>query len=110
MNLNVALQMAALGESMALARHANISDNTYFEVLEKNVSYSPLVKLKEPSLRRGDYSPQFSIKHMLKDMRLARGTMKPESLPQLDAVCERLQRAEVAGLGDEDFSALVKVM
>jgi 3-hydroxyisobutyrate dehydrogenase-like beta-hydroxyacid dehydrogenase len=108
-NLNVALQMAALGESLALARRAGIGDDTYFSVLEKNISCSPLVKLKEANLRSGDFPPQFSIKHMSKDMRLARGAAGAQALPQLNAVCEQLRRAEAAGWGSEDFSAMVKL-
>lgn len=110
LNLNVALQMAALGESLTLARRLGVSDEIFFRVLEKNVAYSPLVKMKEPKLRAGDFSAQFSIKHLHKDMRLAQGTVGAGRFPLLDGVREILQRAEAGGLGQEDFSAMIKLL
>ena len=110
LNLNVAIQMTALAESLTFARRAGVPDECFFRVLEKNVAYSPLVKMKEPKLRGGDYSPQFSIKHLHKDLRLAQGVPGAETLPLLGGVRAILQRAESGGLGAEDFSAVIKML
>lgn len=110
MNLNIAAQMEALCESLTLARRAGISDDTFFGALAKNVSYSGVAKLKEPKLRAGDYAPQFSVKHMFKDMRLASSLNGCEEMPVLDAVRLALAAAAQAGYGEEDFSALMKVL
>ena len=110
MNLNLAVQMQALSEALTLARRAGISDDVFFGALGKNVGCSGLVKLKEPKVRAGDFAPQFSVKHMLKDMRLASGINGCEDFPVLDTVRDRLAAADRAGLGDEDFSALIKLM
>lgn len=110
MNLNIALVMGALAESLSFARRAGISDDTYFQVLEKNASSTALAKLKEPKLRAGDFSPQFSVKHMHKDMRLAHGTLDPARFPLLETIRGQLQRAEGEGLGGEDFSVLLKLL
>ncbi|HTB80132.1 MAG TPA: NAD(P)-dependent oxidoreductase [Opitutaceae bacterium] len=111
LNLNIAVQMEGLGEALTMARRAGISDDVFFRVIEKNVSNSGLVKLKEAKLRTGDFSPQFSVKHMHKDMRLASATASPMGvLPLLEAVRERLRLAEERGSADEDFSALLKLL
>jgi 3-hydroxyisobutyrate dehydrogenase len=110
MNLNIAAQMQAVSEALVLARRAGISDDVFFGALGKNVGYSGLVKLKEPKLRSGDFAPQFSVKHMLKDMRLASRMNGCEDFPVLDTVRDRLAAAERAGLADEDFSALIKLL
>ncbi|HEY9247736.1 MAG TPA: NAD(P)-dependent oxidoreductase [Rariglobus sp.] len=110
MNLNIAAQMQALSEALVLARRAGISDDVFFGALGKNVGYSGLVKLKEPKLRGGDFSPQFSVKHMLKDMRLASRINGCEDFPVLDTVRDRLAAADRAGWADEDFSALIKLL
>jgi 3-hydroxyisobutyrate dehydrogenase-like beta-hydroxyacid dehydrogenase len=73
MNLNLALMMEALSESLTLARAEGIPDEKYFEALHLNVGRSGLSDLKEPKLREKDYAPQFSLKHMNKDLRLALG-------------------------------------
>jgi 3-hydroxyisobutyrate dehydrogenase-like beta-hydroxyacid dehydrogenase len=109
MNLNIAGQMQALAESLTLARQAGIADDFYFQVLAKNVSYSGLSRLKESKLKTGDFAPQFSIKHMHKDMRLAENTGQGE-LALLKTVRGCLARAEQAGMGDEDFSALIRLL
>jgi 3-hydroxyisobutyrate dehydrogenase-like beta-hydroxyacid dehydrogenase len=110
MNLNLAAQMQALGEALTLARRAGVTDEVFFEALAKNAGYSGLTKLKEPKLKAGDFSPQFSVKHMYKDLRLASRTAAGGAFPVLDAVREALKTAEARGMGEEDFSALIKVL
>jgi 3-hydroxyisobutyrate dehydrogenase-like beta-hydroxyacid dehydrogenase len=111
MNLNIAAQMEALSEALTLARRAGISDDIFFGALSRNVSQSGVAKLKEPKLRSGDFSAQFSVKHMLKDMRLASGMVDGgEAFPVLDAMRARFAAAEQAGLGDKDFSSLIKLL
>ena len=110
MNLNIAAQMQALAESLTLARQAGITDDVYFGALVQNVSYSGVAKLKEPKLRAADFAPQFSVKHMHKDMRLAAKTAACDDFAVLDAVRETLKTAEARGMGDEDFSAMIKVI
>jgi 3-hydroxyisobutyrate dehydrogenase-like beta-hydroxyacid dehydrogenase len=110
MNLNISAQMQALSEALTIARNAGISDDTFFNVVAKNVSYSGLTKLKEPKLRAGDFSPQFSIKHMLKDMRLASAMNGCADFPALDTIRECLAKAAASGYADEDFAALIKLL
>jgi len=110
MNLNIAAQMQGLSEALTLARRAGIGDEVFFNALGQNVSYSGVTKLKEPKLRAGDFAPQFSVKHMHKDLRLASRTAACDDFPVLEAVREALKTAEARGLGDEDFSSLIKVI
>ncbi len=110
MNLNIAVQMQGLGEALTFARNAGVSDETFFTVIKKNVSNSGLVALKEPKLRGEDFSPQFSVKHMLKDMRLASRTLGCEEMPMLDTIRGCLHATAQAGYADEDFSALIRLL
>lgn len=110
MNLNVAALMGALAEAVTLSRRAGIPDDLFFSVLSRNVGNSGLVKLKEPKLRAGDFSPQFSVKHLLKDLRLASRINGCEDFPVLDTLREVYAAADRQGLGNEDFSAIVKLL
>jgi 3-hydroxyisobutyrate dehydrogenase-like beta-hydroxyacid dehydrogenase len=110
MNLNLAVMIEGLGEALTFARRAGISDDLFFEALSRNVGASGLSRLKEPKLRAGDYAPQFSVKHMHKDMRLASSAAGPGRLPLLEAARERLRLAEERGSGDEDFCAVMKLL
>lgn len=110
MNLNLAIQMEGIAESLAFARKGGISDDTFFAVLAKNVGYSGLVKLKEAKLRAGDFAPQFSVKHMHKDMRLASATAGCAEFPLLEGVREQLKRAQANGMADDDFCSLLRLL
>lgn len=110
MNVNLAVQMQGTCEALTLARKAGISDEVFFGVFARNMGYSPLSKLKEPKLRAGDFAPQFSVKHMLKDLRLASRINGCQDFPALDTVREQLARAERAGYADEDYIALIKLL
>jgi 3-hydroxyisobutyrate dehydrogenase-like beta-hydroxyacid dehydrogenase len=110
MNLQIAVVMQALVEGLMYARRAGINDDLFFQALEHNASRSGLVGLKEAKLRTADYSPQFSVKHLRKDVRLALGTAGSGQLPAATLLADLLGQAEAAGLGDEDFSALAKLL
>ena len=107
-NLQVAIQMQGICESLQLARHAGASDEDFFRVLEATALWSGFHAFKEPKLRSGDFSPQFSIKHMLKDIRLA--TELGGSTPLGLAVRERLIEADRRGLSEQDMSALIETL
>ena len=110
MNLNIAVQMQGLAEARTLAAAAGIGDDVFYGALAKNVSYSGLVKLKEPKLRAGDFAPQFSVKHLHKDLRLAAAAAGCTELPAMDAARRQLKTAVARGLGDSDFSVMITLL
>ena len=110
MNVNIALVCQALSESLTLSRAAGLSDETYFAALKLNASRSGVSDLKEPKLRAGDYSPQFSLKHMDKDLRLALEGAEVLSVPHLRHLKALSAQGMAAGWGDEDFSVLMRLM
>lgn len=110
MNLQIAGVMEAMCEGLTFARSAGITDDTFFQVLECNVANSGLTKLKGEKLRTADFAPQFSVKHLCKDLRLAVETAGAAALPQTALVRDRLREAEQRGWADEDFIALLKLL
>lgn len=110
MNLNLAIMMQALAESVTFARRAGIDDATYWNAFVKNAGYSPLAKLKEPKIKAGNFDPQFSVKHMHKDLRLALSESRGDGLPLLAATMSRLGELMARRDGDLDFSALLKLL
>lgn len=111
MNLNLAIQIEALCESYAYAISNGLSDDQYFEVLRNNTGWNYLCEYKEPKLRGRDYTPQFSVKNMLKDVRLALATDKTdEGLSLLKKTESIYQAGEDYGFGDEDMIALYKMV
>jgi 3-hydroxyisobutyrate dehydrogenase len=109
MNLQIAGISQALCESITMSRSAGIDDDSFFEVMKQNVAWSGLAVLKEPKLRADDMSPQFSVKNMHKDMRLAQQSAG-QALPLLNTVLGCLGTAEETGHGEDDFIALIKAL
>ncbi len=105
MNLQIAAQAEALCEALWLARQAGVSDDTFFSCMKDNASWSGLSTLKEPKLRSGDFSPQFSVKHLLKDLRLLE--QAGPLLPTGELLITRLAALAAAGRQDDDFIALL---
>ena len=92
---------------------AGISDEVYFDALHANSSRSPLSDMKEPKLKAGDYTPQFSLKHMDKDLRLALETAAAAgglNLPNLTRLKAQYDAGMKSGWGDDDFSVLLKLL
>jgi len=110
MNLNLALMMEALSESLALARAEGISDEIFFQALRINVGRSGLSDLKEPKLRGKDYAPQFSLKHMNKDLRLALETADNLDLPAAKTLKSFYDKGIDAGLGEDDFTGMIRLL
>ena len=110
MNLNLALMLEALSESLTLARSEGIPDEKFFEALHLNVGRSGLSDLKEPKLKSGDYAPQFSLKHMNKDLRLALETAGDVNLPTAKALKSFYDKGMDGGFGDDDFSGMIRLL
>jgi 3-hydroxyisobutyrate dehydrogenase-like beta-hydroxyacid dehydrogenase len=109
-NLHVAITMQGICEGLNLARGMGLKDDDFFEVLQATALWSGFHSLKEPKLRTGDFSPQFSVKHMLKDVRLASQLGEESSHPLGNAVRQQLLAAAEAGFSEEDMAALIKVL
>lgn len=111
MNLNIALQVEALCESFAYAQRAGIDTETFFTVLKNNTAWNRLSEYKESKFCGMDFSPQFSVKNMHKDVRLALENDGPDNrLALLSALETIFARAEAAGLGEDDMIALYKLL
>jgi 3-hydroxyisobutyrate dehydrogenase-like beta-hydroxyacid dehydrogenase len=110
LNGNIAMVMEALSESLRFARAEGIPDGIFFEALKLNVSRSGVSDLKEGKLKAGDYAPQFSLKHMDKDLRLALESMGNLDLPQLRRIKAQYDEGMRRGFGDEDFSVLMRLL
>jgi 3-hydroxyisobutyrate dehydrogenase-like beta-hydroxyacid dehydrogenase len=75
-----------------------------------NAGRSPLSDLKEPKLGAGDFAPQFSLKHMNKDLRLALETAGSLDLPGAKTLKSFYDKGMEAGLGDSDFSVMIQLL
>jgi 3-hydroxyisobutyrate dehydrogenase-like beta-hydroxyacid dehydrogenase len=101
-----------LAEGLALVRRAGLKPEALLEVLEASAGNSPLLRLKGAALRAGDYQPQFALKWMDKDLRLAGEEAKAlgAALPVATAVAAFYSAAAGRGHGEEDYAAVARLI
>ncbi len=110
----VAGHAVAVAEALALCLETGVDIEMFYDIVTKGtgMAHSRYFENRVPRMRSGDFSPQFMLKFMAKDARLARD-MAPElasKLPVLSAAIKTLEEGEAAGFGEEDFSAAMKVL
>jgi 3-hydroxyisobutyrate dehydrogenase len=113
LNQLIAAETLAFGLSLGLIRRAGISVDTFMTILRESALYAPTFGKKLPRLLKRDYHhPNFSTRHLLKDVRLfvreagARGvTTRP-----LEGMASLLEAAIAQGLGEADYSALYDLL
>jgi 3-hydroxyisobutyrate dehydrogenase-like beta-hydroxyacid dehydrogenase len=110
MNLNLAIMSEALSESLVLARAEGIPDEKFFEALHLNAGRSGFSDLKEPKFRAGDYAPQFSLKHMDKDLRLALETAGSLELPLAKALKSFYDKGMEASYNEDDLTGTIRLL
>jgi glyoxylate/succinic semialdehyde reductase len=107
-NMVMGGMMTAFSEGLALAGRTGLDTDRLLEVLAAGAVANPMFALKGPAMLAGRDDPAFPLKHMRKDLRLARelGQGVGLALPTAAAADGLFVRALDAGLGDRDFSAV----
>ncbi len=110
-NLVIAGSMQALFEGLTLGRRGGLEHDAMLEVLNSGALASFLLKMKGTAVRDRNFEPNFSVKHMAKDIHLAleEAHRKHASLAVLSTIHALYESALARGFADEDFAALVKV-
>ena len=72
-NLVTAAIAQIAAEALALVRKAGIPPELFARAMKSNASNSATLEMKLPLILAGDFEPHFSVKHMLKDVRIAAG-------------------------------------
>lgn len=110
-NLIIAGSMQALFEGLTLGRKGGVPTDRMLEVLASGALSSVLLRMKGKAVMDRDFEPNFSVKHMAKDLRLALEEARRlgVSLTQSAGLNALYESALHQGFGEEDFSALVKI-
>jgi len=100
--------LGVLGEAVALARGLGLPGATTFEVLA-TTPLSEQARRRRPSIERGEYPPRFSLSLARKDagLILDAAAASGVDLRIIHAARSWLLEAEAAGLGDQDYSAML---
>lgn len=110
-NLYLASTTAALAESLSLATASGLEPQVFLEALNTGALASPYLKLKGAKLASQDYSPQFTLSLMHKDLRLIQAEASSMRTPLFmgGAALALFALAERMGLGEADLVAVREI-
>ncbi len=108
-NLMLAHVGAGFAEALLLVEKSGLQPNKLLEVLEASTFRSPYYQTKGASMIKREFATHFALKHMHKDLRLMseQAADVKVQLPVTEAVRELFARAERAGRGELDYSAIL---
>lgn len=107
-NTVVGINAAALIEGMTIAAGGGIDAAAFLELVGSGGAASRFAEMKTPKLLERDFSVQFSLSLMLKDLRLSSALSDSLNVPTpvLESVKSVFQAGEAIGVGNLDLSAL----
>jgi len=110
-NTVVAVNLAGLAEGTAIAVKGGLDPAVFMKIILAGNASSKQAELKADKILAGDYSVQFALGLMLKDLNLASGLADRLGLssPMLGAVKNLFQMGQAQGMGGEDMSAVMRV-
>ena len=109
-NMVTAGSVQAAAEALALVQAQGLPLEKFVEAMRVNASYSGALAMKLPKMLERDFAPHFSVKHMLKDMRIASQIASSHylDLGVTAAVRDQLLEQMQWGHGDDDYSAVLR--
>lgn len=109
-NTVVGINNLALAEGFAIAAKSGIPADSFLELVQLGSAGSKAADLKGRKIIEADFSNQFSLALMLKDLKLASSLTDVSGIPapMLNMAKSLFQAGETQGYGDEDLSAVVK--
>lgn len=105
--------ITAFALSLGLVQRAGLDPELLMRVLRQSALYAPTFDRKLPRLLNRQYAdPNFSTKHLLKDITLALGEARGAGLaaPVLEGVQRALLAAMEHGLADADYASLYEIV
>jgi len=109
-NTVAAINAAALGEGLVLARAFGLDVDALRAVIGSGSGASAMLELKAEAMLERDFEPLFKLEHMLKDVRHCLDEARALGVRlELGAAAERIYgEAQARGLGAADFAAVIE--
>jgi 3-hydroxyisobutyrate dehydrogenase/2-hydroxy-3-oxopropionate reductase len=112
MNLQIAMIYEGFAEALTLAAKLGIDAETMMPLIDASMVHSGVVEYKAPFVLQRDFSPNFPLRLMLKDIRLALAAAKEArvKLPGLETVEEIYDMAAEEGHANLDYAATITLL
>ena len=112
MNLMIASIFEGFAEALALTGKLGVPPEILVELIQNSMIRSGVTDYKASFVLKNDWSPNFPLRLMLKDIRLMLDAAKPEGveLPATKEIEKVYQKAVEAGHADDDYAATVETV
>jgi 3-hydroxyisobutyrate dehydrogenase-like beta-hydroxyacid dehydrogenase len=112
MNLQIAMIYEGFAEAVTLAAKLGVDIEKMLPLIQASMVRSGVVEYKAPFILKRDFSPNFPLRLMLKDIHLALDAAKEARvrLPGLEAVEEVYDVAAEEGQADMDYAATLTLL
>ena len=112
MNLQIALIYEGFAEALTLAAKLGLDAENLVQLINASMVKSGVIEYKAPFVLRRDFSPNFPLRLMRKDIRLALEAAKEArvKLPGLETVEEVYDVAVEEGHADLDYAATLQLL
>lgn len=112
MNLQIALIYEGFAEALTLGAKMGVDAETLLPLINASMVKSGVVEYKAPFVLKRDFSPNFPLRLMYKDIQLALEAAKEArvKLPALEIVKEIYEVASEDGSGDLDYAATLTLL
>jgi len=112
MNLQIAMIYEGFAEALVLANKLGIDAETLIPLIMISMVRSGVVEYKAPFILSRDFSPNFPLRLMYKDLQLASEAAAEAGvkLPGLDTMQEIYEMSVAEGLKDLDYAATISLL
>jgi 3-hydroxyisobutyrate dehydrogenase-like beta-hydroxyacid dehydrogenase len=112
MNLQIAMIYEGFAEGLTLAAKLGVDANVLLPLVQASMVRSGVVEYKAPFVLSGDFTPNFPLRLMHKDLKLALEAAKETrtKLPGLETVEEIYELAVEEGQQDLDYAATITLL
>jgi 3-hydroxyisobutyrate dehydrogenase-like beta-hydroxyacid dehydrogenase len=112
MNLQIALIYEGFAEALTLATKLGVNVDKLLPLIQASMVKSGVVEYKAPFILKRDFTPNFPLRLMLKDIHLALAAAKESrvKLPALETVEEIYEMAAEEGHEDLDYAATLTLL
>lgn len=111
-NLILGNLLNAFNEGLVLSTKGGVDPELMLDILNNSAARSGLVSIKAPAVFRRDFSTNFSVKWLEKDMALMLESAAELGVPApLTALSRQMYRAAISkGFGEEDICGSIRVL
>jgi 3-hydroxyisobutyrate dehydrogenase-like beta-hydroxyacid dehydrogenase len=111
-NMVQAELVQVLAEGLVFGEKMGFHADKILEVLDTRGVASPLFHLKGRAMARGDFSRSLALKYVHEQLQMVMtaARLMGLNLPAAEAATKVYEQGVIAGLGEEDFSAVIKVL